>query len=61
MALLENTFKRQGKVKFVQEFEFVEFKTSVYPTNVIGRWSPDKGVRLLSVSINEEPYNRTGD
>lgn len=61
MALLERTFKRQGKVKFVQEFEFVDFKTTIYPTNVIGRWSPDKGARLLSVSINEEPYNRSGN
>lgn len=55
MELLEHTFKRQGKVKFVQEFEFVEFKTQLYPTNVIGRWSPDKGLRLLTVSINEDP------
>ena len=54
-TLLEGTFKRQGKVKFVQEFEFVDFKTPLYPTNVIGRWSPDKGLRLLTVAINEEP------
>lgn len=54
-ALLEGTFKRQGKVKFVQEFEFVDFKTPLYPTNVIGRWSPDKGLQLLTVAINEEP------
>ena len=53
--LLEQVFKRQGKVKFVQEFEFVEFKTPIYPTDVIGQWSPDKGLRLLTVSINEEP------
>ena len=53
--LLEQTFKRKGKVKFVQEFEFVEFKTQIFPTNVIGRWSPDKGLRWLTVSINEEP------
>lgn len=53
--LLESTFKRQGKVKFVQEFEFVEFKTPVYPTNVIGQWSPDNGLRLQTVSINKEP------
>lgn len=55
MALLESTFKRQRKVKFVQEFEFVEFKTPNYPTNVIGRWTPDKGLKLLTVIINEDP------
>ncbi len=54
-ALLEQTFKRQGKVKFVQEFELVEFKTPYYPTNVIGQWSADKGLRLLTVIINEDP------
>lgn len=54
-ALLEQTFKRQGKVKFVQEFEFVDFRTPYYPTNVIGQWSPDKGLRLLTVIINEDP------
>ena len=53
--LLEQTFKRQGKVKFVQEFEFVDFKTPIYPTNVIGRWSQDNGLQLQTVSINEEP------
>ena len=55
MALLEQTFKRQGKVKFVQEFEFVEFKTPKYPTNVVGRWSPKTGLKLLTVIINEDP------
>lgn len=55
MALLEQTFKRQGKVKFVQEFEFVEFKTPNYPTNVVGRWSPKTGLKLLTVIINEDP------
>ena len=59
--LLEQTFKRQGKVRFVQEFEFVDFKTPVYPTNVIGRWSPGKGLRLLTVSINEEPEHGAND
>ena len=54
-ALLEQTFKRQGKVKFVQEFEFVDFRTPYYPTNVIGQWSADKGLRLLTVIINEDP------
>lgn len=52
--LLERTFKRQGKVKFVQEFEFVDFKTPVYPTNVIARWSPHTGLKLLTVVINED-------
>jgi hypothetical protein len=55
MVLLESTFKRQRKVKFVQEFEFVEFKTPNYPTNVIGRWTPDKGLKLITVIINEDP------
>lgn len=55
MPLLEQTFKRQGKVKFVQEFEFVDFKTPNYPTNVIGQWSPGKALKLLTVIINEDP------
>ena len=55
MALLEQTFKRQGKVKFVQEFEFVDFKTPNYPTNVIGSWRPDIGLKWLTVIINENP------
>ena len=53
MALLEKTFKRQGKVKFIQEFEFVDYKTSNYPTNVIGWWSSDKGLLWRRVAINE--------
>ena len=52
--LLEQTFKRKGKVKFIQEFEFVEFKTPYYPTNVIGQWSADKGLQWLTVIINED-------
>ena len=52
--LLEQTFKRHGKVKFIQEFELVEFRTPRYPTNVIVAWSPDKGMRFLTVEINEE-------
>ena len=52
--LLERTFKRQGKVKFVQEFEFVDFKTPNYPTNVIMRWSPTEGVNWQTVIINED-------
>ena len=54
-TLLDKTFKRQGKVKFVQEFEFVDFKTPNYPTNVIGSWRPDKGLKWLTVIINENP------
>ncbi len=53
--LLERTFKRQGKMKFVQEFEMVDFPTPRYPTNVIGQWSATKGFKLLTVIINEEP------
>ena len=54
MPLLEQTFKRQDKVKFVQEFEFVDFKTPNYPTNVICQWTPGKGAKLLTVIINED-------
>jgi hypothetical protein len=53
--LLDKTFKRQGKVKFVQEFEFVDFPTPRYPTNVIGQWLPGKGLKWLTVIINEDP------
>ena len=53
--LLERTFKRQGKVNFVQEFEFVDYKTPIYPTNVIAQWSPGKGLTWLTVIINEDP------
>lgn len=55
MALLGQTFKRQGKVKFVQEFEFVDFPILPYPTFVSGKWSPDKGLQWLSVVINDDP------
>ena len=55
MPLLEKTFKRQGKIQFVQEFEFVDFPTPRYPTNVIGEWSRDKGFKWLTVIINEDP------
>lgn len=54
-SILDETFKRQSKVKFVQEFEFVDFPTTRYPTNVIGLWSPDKGLKLSTVNINEDP------
>ena len=54
--LLERTFKRGSKVKFVQEFEFVDFPTPYYPTNVIGQWSPGKALEWLTVAINEDPY-----
>ena len=53
--LLERTFKRQNKVRFVQEFEFVDFKTPNYPTNVVGRWSPSSGFSWMTVIINEDP------
>lgn len=53
--LLEQIFKRQSKVKFVQEFEFVDYKTTIYPTNVIALWSPDKGLCWQTVTINEDP------
>ena len=56
LPLLEQTFKRQGKVKYVQEFEIVEFKTPYYPTCVIGRWSAAKGLQLSTVLINDDPY-----
>ena len=52
-ALLERTFKRQGKVKFVQEFEFVDYPTPHYLTNVIGQWSPGEGLKWHTVIINE--------
>ena len=52
--LLEQTFKRQGKVKFVQEFEFVDFKTPILPTNVIAKWSPGKGLTWETVYINDD-------
>ena len=55
LPLLEKTFKRQGKVKFVQEFEFVDFPTPRYPTNVISEWSRDKGFKWLTIIINEDP------
>lgn len=53
--LLERTFKRQGKVKVVEEFEFVDYPTPRYPTNVVGRWSPSGGLEWLTVIINEDP------
>ena len=55
LELLDQTFKRQGKVKFVQEFEFVDFPTRRFPTNVIGQWSPSQGFKWLTVIINEDP------
>lgn len=55
LPLLEKTFKRQGKIQFVQEFEFVDYPTPRYPTNVIGEWSRDKGFKWLTVIINEDP------
>jgi len=55
MELLEKTFKRKGKVKFVQEFELVDFKTPNYPTSVIGNWSPTTGFKWMTTIINEDP------
>ena len=55
MPLLEKTFKRQGKVKFVQEFEFVDFPTPRYPTNVITQWAPGQALKWLTVVINDDP------
>ena len=55
IALLEQTFKRQGKVKFVQEFEFVDFPTPRYPTNVIAQWAPGQALKWLTVVINDDP------
>ena len=52
--LLDQTFKKLGKVKFVQEFELVEFKTPYYPTNVIGDWQAGTGLKWLTVIINED-------
>lgn len=54
MSLLTQTFKRQGKLKFVQEFEFVDFKTPVYPTTVCARWNRDGGLQWLTVIINDD-------
>ena len=53
--LVERTFKRQGKITFVQEFEFVDFKTPIYPTHVTASWSPATGLSWESVIINEDP------
>lgn len=53
--LLEHTFKRQGKVKFVLEFEFVDFKRPNFPTNVIGHWSADRGLVWQTVAIDDDP------
>ena len=57
MPLLEQTFKRQDKVKFVQEFEIVDFPTLLFPTNVITQWAPGKEFKWLTVIINEDPNN----
>jgi len=54
VKLLEQTFKRQSKVKFVLEFQFVSVLTPHYLTNVIGRWSPVGGLTWLTVIINED-------
>lgn len=59
--LLEQIGKRHGKVKFVQEFEFVDFRTPNYPTSVIAQWSPGGGLRWQSVVINENPDMERAD
>ncbi len=55
-ALLEKTFKRQGKVKYVLEFEFVQFPTPIYRTDVIGQWSSGNYLNWRTVIIDESPY-----
>lgn len=57
LPLLEQTFKRQGKVKFVQEFEIVDFPTPRFPTNVVMRYAPDKEAKWLTIIINDDPNN----
>lgn len=57
LSLLEQSFKRQDKVKFVQEFEIVDFPTLLFPTNVITQWAPGKNLKWLTVIINEDPNN----
>lgn len=57
LPLLEQTFKRQGKAKFVQEFEIVDFPTPRYPTDVVAQWVPVKGVKWLTVIIDDDPNN----
>ena len=57
LSLLEQSFKRQDKVKFVQEFEIVDFPTLLFPTNVITQWAPGKEFKWLTVIINEDPNN----
>jgi hypothetical protein len=39
----------------VQEFEFVDFPTPRYLTNVNGEWSPGNAFKWLTVIINEDP------
>ncbi len=57
LPLLEQSFKRHDKVKFVQEFEIVDFPTLLFPTNVITQWAPGKEFKWLTVIINEDPNN----
>ena len=57
LPLLEQSFKRHDKVKFVQEFEIVDFPTLLFPTNVITQWAPGKNLKWLTVIINEDPNN----
>jgi len=61
--LLKRNFKQHGgKVKFVQEFEFVSFPTPRYPTSVIGTWQPSGKLMLQSFVINDgDPSRQDGD
>jgi len=51
--LLQRNFKRQDKVKFVQDFVFVNFPTPVTPTSVLARWSAQGGMVVNSCVIDE--------
>jgi len=51
--LLQQHFKQRGKLKFVQEFEFVNFPTPSYPTSVIANWSPATGLNIVTTLINK--------
>jgi len=42
--LLRSTFKQQGKVKFVREYEFVNFPTPSTPTYIVAYWHADYGL-----------------
>ena len=52
--LLQQHFKQQGKVRFVQEFEFVNFPTPPSPTSVLATWTPTTGLHIVTRAINGE-------